>query len=113
LNFTDNGWLILFAIFVLLASGPAWPGAADVTEIAGMDLRGLGIAVYFISANFAAYPIGSNLIGSLNDCSRDTTDPAKLRYALLDRPAPCLFSSVCVCAGSRSMNQIALRQGNI
>ena len=65
LIFTDNIYLILLANFGLLAAALGWLGAAaaDVTEIAGVNLRGLGIAIYFFSVNIAAYLIGSNLIG--------------------------------------------------
>jgi MFS family permease len=63
--FTDSIPLILLANGVLLFAALGWLGAAaaDVTEIAGVNLRGLGIAIYFFSVNIAAYLIGSNLIG--------------------------------------------------
>ncbi len=64
LIFTDNVYLILLANFVLLFFALAWLGAAaaDATEIAGANRRGLAIAVYFFSVNIAAYLVGSNLI---------------------------------------------------
>ena len=67
LIFTNNVYLILLANFVLLAAALGWLGAAaaDATEIAGVNLRGLAIAIYFFSVNIAAYLIGSNLIGYL------------------------------------------------
>ena len=80
-----------------------WRGAAaDVTEIAGVNLRRLGIAIYFFSVNITAYLIGSNLIGFLNDKCGATENPAMMRYALLVCPASCAVSAVCLWLGSRS-----------
>jgi MFS family permease len=105
LIFTDNTVLILIANCVLLAAALAWLGAAaaDVTEIAGINLRGLGIAIYFFSVNIAAYLIGSNLIGFLNDKLGATNNPAMMRYALLVCPTACLISAGLLWAGSRSL----------
>ncbi len=107
LIFTDNAYLILLANFVLLAAALGWLGAAaaDVTEIAGINLRGLGIAIYFFSVNIAAYLIGSNLIGYLNDRFGATADPAMMRYALLVCPIACLLSAVCLFSGSKMLNR--------
>ena len=103
LIFTENVYLILLANFFLLAAALAWLGAAaaDATEIAGVNLRGLAIAIYFFSVNIAAYLIGSNLIGYLNDRFGATAAPEMMRYALLVCPAACLLSAVCLFAGSR------------
>jgi MFS family permease len=107
LIFTDNVYLILLANFVLLAAALGWLGAAaaDVTEIAGVNLRGLGIAIYFFAVNIAAYLIGSNLIGFLSDRFGATQNPAMLRYALLVCPVSCLLSAICLWLGSRSLNR--------
>jgi MFS family permease len=104
LIYTDNVYLILLANFVLLAAALGWLGAAaaDVTEIAGVNLRGLGIAVYFFSVNIAAYLIGSNLIGFLSDRFGATADPTMMRYALLVCPMACIASALCLFAGSRN-----------
>lgn len=110
LIFTDNVYLILLANLVLLATALAWFGgaAADVTEIAGVNLRGLGIAVFFFSVNITAYLIGSNLIGLLNDRFGATADPSMMRYALLLCPISCAASALCLLAGSRAMNRQSL-----
>ncbi len=107
LIFTDNVYLILAANFFLLAAALAWLGgaAADVTEITGVNLRGLGIAIYFFSVNIAAYLIGSNLIGYLSDRFGATDNPAMLRYALLVCPAACLLSAICLFAGAASLKR--------
>lgn len=109
LIFTDNVYLILSANFALLFFALAWLGAAaaDVTEIAGINLRGLGIAVYFFSVNIAAYLIGSNLIGFLNDQLGATANPAMMRYALLVCPLSCLLSAVCLWFGAASLSKKA------
>jgi MFS family permease len=109
LIFTDNVYLILLANFFLLAAALAWLGAAaaDATEIAGVNLRGLGIAIYFFSVNIAAYLIGSNLIGFLNDKFGATESPAMMRYALLVCPISCFLSAIVLYAGSRSLDKIS------
>ena len=107
LIFTDNVYLILLANFVLLAAALGWLGAAaaDVTEIAGINLRGLGIAVYFFSVNIAAYLVGSNLIGFLNDKFGATENPQLMRYALLVCPISCLLSALLLYLGSKNRNK--------
>lgn len=107
LIFTDQVSLILLANFVLLAAALAWLGAAaaDVTEIAGINLRGLGVAIYFFSVNIAAYLIGSNLIGFLNDKFGATENPAMMRYALLVCPVSCLLSAICLWAGAKNLEK--------
>ena len=111
LIFTDSVYLILLANFFLLFAGLAWLGAAaaDVTEISGANLRGLGIAIYFFTVNIAAYIIGSNLIGKLNDYLNVTENPAMMRYALLVCPASCLLSAICLWLGSRSLNNTKIQ----
>jgi MFS family permease len=107
LIFNENIPLILVANFVLLAAALAWLGAAaaDATEIAGVNLRGLAIAIYFFSVNIAAYLIGSNLIGYLNDRLGATENPAMMRYSLLVCPVSCLLSVVCLFIGNRAAKQ--------
>jgi MFS family permease len=111
LIFTDNVYLILLANFILLAAALGWLGAAaaDATEIAGVNLRGLAIAMYFFSVNIAAYLIGSNLIGLLSDRFGATADPAMMRYALLVCPIACLISAALLFYGSRQMNREAMQ----
>jgi MFS family permease len=103
LIFTDNPYLILIANFILLGAALSWLGAAaaDATEISGVNLRGLAIAIYFFSVNIAAYLLGSNLIGYLNDRFGATEDPEMMRYALLVCPIACLLSAVSLWYGSR------------
>lgn len=103
LIFSDNFYLIIPAGFVLLGTGLGWVGAAaaDVTEIAGINLRGLGIAIFFFCVNIAAYLIGSNLIGLINDRLGATADPAMMRYGMLVCPIVCLISAALLWRGSK------------
>lgn len=107
LIFTNSIPLIILANGVLLFAALGWLGAAaaDATEIAGINLRGLAIAIYFFSVNIAAYLIGSNLIGYLSDKFGATEDPRMLRYALLVCPIACLLSAVCLFIGGRSLQK--------
>jgi MFS family permease len=104
---TSNVYLILLANFVLLAAALGWVGAAaaDVTEIAGVNLRGLGIAIFFFAVNVSAYLIGSNLIAKLNDIFSATQNPAAMRYTLLVCPLSCAMSALMLYLGSRKLNQ--------
>lgn len=104
--FTDNFYLILPAGFILLFAGLAWLGAAaaDAVEIAGANLRGLAVAIYFFTVNIAAYLIGANLIGKLSDILGGTQNPQMLRYALLVCPVCCLFGAIFLWLGSRILS---------
>ncbi|MEQ1603231.1 MAG: MFS transporter [Pyrinomonadaceae bacterium] len=101
--FSNSFSLIIPAGFVLLLTALGWVGAAaaDVTEIAGINLRGLGIAVFFFSVNIASYLFGSNLIGILSDRFGSTIDPGMMRYALLACPVACLAGAFCLWAAIR------------
>lgn len=118
-------WLILLfapdykiafaAQFILLGVALAWLGAAaaDATEIAGANLRGLSVAIYFFAVNIAAYLIGSNLIGKLNDLAGIVTDPKTgatanaemMRYTMLVCPASCLLGAICLWLGSKILDK--------
>lgn len=105
--FTDDFKIIIGASFVLLFAGLAWLGAAaaDATEIAGANLRGVAVAIYFFSVNIFAYIIGSNLIGFLSDKFGATENPQMMRYALLVCPISCFLAAVCLLIGSRSLSR--------
>jgi MFS family permease len=99
--------LLLLANFVLLGLSLMWlgPAAADVHDIAGPHLRGLGIGIYFFSVNIAAYAVGSNLIGKLNDWLGVSTNPLEMRYSLLICPAACVLAALMLWLGSRSLGR--------
>jgi len=109
LIFSDSIPLLLLANFVLLGLSLMWlgPAAADVHDIAGPHLRGLGIGIYFFSVNIAAYAIGSNLIGKLNDWLGASTAPLQMRYSLLICPAACGVAALVLWLGSRRLDKEA------
>jgi len=112
LLFSDSVALLLLANFVLLGLSLMWlgPAAADVHDIAGPHLRGLGIGIYFFSVNIAAYGIGSPLIGKLNDWLGVSVSPAQMRYSLLICPAVCAVAALMLWLGSRKFNRIEREQ---
>lgn len=113
--FAPNYQIAFAAQFFLLAAALGWLGAAaaDATEIAGINLRGLAVAIYIFAVNFAAYIVGSNLIGILNDVAGIITDPKTgatpnaemMRYTLLVCPGCCLLAAICLWLGSRALNR--------
>jgi MFS family permease len=107
LIFSDGLLFLLLANFVLLGLSLMWlgPAAADVHDIAGPNLRGLGIGIYFFSVNIAAYGIGSNLIGKLNDWLGVSVTPLQMRYSLLVCPAACVVAALLLWLGSRSLDK--------
>jgi MFS family permease len=107
LIFSSGIPLLLLANFVLLGLSLMWlgPAAADVHDIAGPHLRGLGIGIYFFSVNIAAYAVGSNLIGKLNDWLGVSTNPLQMRYSLLICPAACVLAALMLWLGSRSLGR--------
>ncbi|HEX7420164.1 MAG TPA: MFS transporter, partial [Thermoanaerobaculia bacterium] len=68
LLFTNNIALLVGVNIVLYALALMWvgPATADVSDIAGPNLRGLGIGIFFSTVNIVAYGIGSPLIGKLS-----------------------------------------------
>lgn len=104
--FSDNFTVIIAASFVIVFAALAWLGAvaADATEIAGANLRGVAVAIYIFSINIFAYIIGSNLIGFLSDKFGATENPVMMRYALLVCPVSCLLATICLFAGSKVLN---------
>jgi MFS family permease len=107
LLFSNSLWLLLLANFVLLGLSLMWlgPAAADVHEIAGPKLRGLGIGIYFFAVNIAAYAIGAPLVGKLNDMLGTESNPAGMRYALLVSPLACAASALLLWLGSKKLRE--------
>jgi MFS family permease len=105
LLFSNNPAVLLFVNFMLLGLALIWlgPAAADVHDIAGPHLRGLGIGIYFFTVNIAAYLIGSPLIGTLNDWFGAGANPNVMRYTLLVCPAACAAGALLLWRGSRSL----------
>ncbi|HVQ37667.1 MAG TPA: MFS transporter [Pyrinomonadaceae bacterium] len=105
LLYSDNKPLLLGLNCALFALAISWlgPAAADVHDIAGPHLRGLGIGIYFSTVNIFAYGIGSPLIGKLNDVLGVNTNPGMMRYSLLVCLLACLFSAWLLWKGSRAL----------
>jgi MFS family permease len=103
---TETG-LLLLASFILLALSLVWlgPAAADVHEIAGPQLRGLGIGIYFFAVNITAYAIGAPFIGKLNDLLGAESNPQRMRFALLICPLACAASAVLLWLGGKRLQQ--------
>ncbi|MBV9925174.1 MAG: MFS transporter [Acidobacteria bacterium] len=107
LLFSDGAALLLAANFFLLALSLMWLGAAaaDVHDIAGPQLRGLGVAVYFFAVNFAAYVVGALTIGRINDALGVGTNPQVMRYGLLICPAASLLAALLLWRGGRVLEK--------
>ena len=106
--FSGDLLLLLIANLVLLALSLVWlgPAAADVHDIAGPQLRGLGIGVYFFAV-IIAYGIGSLIIGQLNDWLSATTIPLNMRYSMLLCPLACFVAALSLWQGYRAANRTA------
>lgn len=105
LLFSNSTPLLLALNCALFALAISWlgPAAADVHDIAGPNLRGLGIGIYFSTVNICAYGIGSPLIGKLNDLLGVSSNPGMMRYSLLVCPAACALSALMLWKGSRAL----------
>lgn len=107
LLFTNAPALLLFANFVLLGLALMWlgPAAADVHDIAGPQLRGLGIGIYFFTVNLAAYGVGAPVIGKVNDLLGAADNPAQMRYALLLCPLACVLAALFLWRGGAALEK--------
>ncbi len=107
LLFADGAATLVAASFFLLALSLMWLGAAaaDVHDIAGPQLRGLGVAVYFFAVNFAAYVVGALTIGRVNDALGVATNPQAMRYGLLLCPAASLLAALLLWLGGRALQR--------
>jgi MFS family permease len=105
LLYSNSPPLLLALNCALFALAISWlgPAAADVHDVAGPHLRGLGIGIYFSTVNIFAYGIGSPLIGKLNDLLGVSRAPGNMRYALLVCPTACALSAILLWKGSRAL----------
>lgn len=104
LLFGDNPGLLLALSVPLYGLALIWlaPAAADLHEIAGPHLRGLGIGIFYSIVNIAAYLIGAPLIGKLSDWLGVASDPGQMRIALLVCPIACVLATILLWLGSRA-----------
>jgi MFS family permease len=105
--FSNNPTVLIVSNFILLGLILMWvaPAAADVHEIAGPQLRGLGIGIYFFTIIIAAYGVGALLIGKLNDWAGVASNPQMMRYTLLVCPAASAVGALLLWLGSRRLEQ--------
>jgi MFS family permease len=98
---------LLLGNFFLLGLSLIWvgPAMADVHDISGPHLRGLGIGVFVCAVNLTAYGVGAPLIGKINDLLGAATNPAMMRYGYLISPAACALAALLLWLGSRSMRE--------
>lgn len=104
--FASGPVTLIVANFVLLGLSLVWlgPAAADVHDIAGPHLRGLGIGIYFFTV-IIAFGIGSLVIGQVNDWLGAASNPVLMRYSLLLCPLACLLAAIVLWQGSRAMER--------
>jgi MFS family permease len=105
LLFSDSVPLLLLSNFILLGLSLVWiaPSMADVHDITGPHLRGLGIGTFVCIIHVTAYGIGSPLIGKLNDLLGAATHPGQMRYGFLVSPISCILAAILLWRGSRSL----------
>lgn len=104
LLYSDHLGLAVALNVVLYGLALIWvaPATADLHEIAGPHLRGLGIGIFFSTVNIVAYAIGAPLIGKLNDALGVAADPERMRLSLLLCPAACAVGALLLWLGSRA-----------
>jgi MFS family permease len=107
LLFSNNVPFLLLANFILLGLSLIWiaPSMADVHDMTGPHLRGLGIGVFVCLVNLVAYGIGSPLIGKVNDLLGAATNPGMMRYGFLISPISCAFAAILLWRGSHVLEQ--------
>jgi len=105
LLFSSSVPLLLVANFILLGLSLIWiaPSMADVHEMTGPHLRGLGVGVFVCLVNIAAYAVGSPLIGAFNDLFGAANNPGVMRYSFLVSPISCLLAAILLRQGSRAL----------
>lgn len=101
---TDSLQTLMLCYGLIMAAGLSWlgPAAADIQDIVGPKLRGLGVAVYFFIVNAIASGIAPPCIGRLNDVLGVAQDPFKMRTALLVAPCACVISALFLVLGARA-----------
>ena len=112
LLFSSSVPVLLIANFILLGLSLIWiaPSMADVHDMTGPHLRGLGIGVFVCLVNIAAYGIGSPLIGKLNDVLGAASNPGVMRYSFLVSPVSCILAAIFLRRGSRALSAADLRR---
>ena len=107
LLFSHGPVMLLATNFILLGLSLVWvgPAMADVHDISGPHLRGLGIGIFVCALNIVAYGIGAPLIGEINDLLGAAVDPNQMRYGYLVSPIACALAAFLLWRGSQSMEK--------
>jgi MFS family permease len=102
--FANNLTIIVIVNVVLYGLALMWvgPATADVHDIAGPNLRGLGIGIFFSIVNIVAYGIGAPLIGKISDVLGVAKNPDQMRLSLLVCPIACGLGALLLWMGSRA-----------
>ena len=108
LLFSHNVPALLIANFFLLGLSLIWlaPAMADVHDITGPHLRGLGVGVFICLVHVFAYGIGSPLMGKINDALGAASNPSVMRYGFLISPIACAVAAILLWRGSRSLENV-------
>ncbi len=104
--FINNIPLLLAVNVVLYALALMWvgPATADIHDLAGPHLRGIGIGIFFSIINITAYGLGAPLIGRISDALGVAADPQQMRFSLLVCPIACALGALFLWLGSRARN---------
>jgi MFS family permease len=107
LLFVDRLVLLVVVNVVLYGLALMWvgPATADVSDIAGPNLRGLAIGIFFSTVNIIAYGIGSLIIGQVNDWLGVATTPLNMRYSMLLGPLACFVAAISLWRGYQTLQQ--------
>lgn len=107
--FGGNLTLIVIANIVLYGLALMWvgPATADVHDIAGPHLRGMGIGIFFSIVNIVAYGIGAPLIGRISDILGVAKNADQMRISLLVCPIACALGAMLLWMGSRSRRELS------
>lgn len=107
LLYSGNVGLLMALSVVLYGLALIWlaPATADLFDIAGPHLRGLGIGIFFSTVNIVAYGFGAPLIGKLNDHLGVAANPGQMRLSLLICPAACALAAILLWRGSRALEK--------
>ena len=117
--FANNLMLIVIVNAVLYGLAILWvgPATADIHDIAGPKLRGLGIGIFFSIVNLVAYGAGAPIIGRISDKLGVATDASQMRVALLVCPLACALGEAwqrllepCDQAGEAGLGLVARRR---
>ncbi len=103
---SGNQVVMVICYALLTGAGLLWvgPAAADMHDIVGPNLRGVGIGVYYFVVNIIGYGIAPPLIGNISDALGASTDPTQMSVALMLCPAACALSAVLLWLGSKRLD---------